>query len=66
MRAIEWLEAPAKDASGKPTHDGGVADDKALSLARARRLEQASADAAMSGARQLAAGPRSASQYRTG
>lgn len=52
VRAIEWLEAPPKDASGKATHDGGVAHDKALSLARARRLEQASADAAMNGARE--------------
>ena len=52
VRAIEWLEAPPKDAAGKPIHDGGIARDKALSLARARRLEQASADAAMNGARE--------------
>ncbi|MBX7194920.1 MAG: UvrD-helicase domain-containing protein [Sandaracinaceae bacterium] len=39
VRAIELLEAPAKDATGRAPHDGGIARDKELSLARERRLE---------------------------
>jgi ATP-dependent exoDNAse (exonuclease V) beta subunit len=40
VRAVELLEAPAKDAG----HDGGVARERELALARARRLEQAGAE----------------------
>jgi hypothetical protein len=40
VRAIELLEAPGKDAG----HDGGVARERELALARARRLEQAGAE----------------------
>jgi ATP-dependent helicase/nuclease subunit A len=40
VRAVELLEPPARDAG----HDGGIARERELALARARRLEQASAE----------------------
>lgn len=52
VRHVELLEAPKATPEGPPTHDGGHAHDKALALARARRLEQASAALAGQGARE--------------